>query len=191
VISGTTIAGHVDNVLRLQELCKQHDIWLHLRGHSLAALAMVSVQNVVSSILISVSCTSFIINSHYIYVLVVFSQLELLIASRSLLGFGLVFQLFLWLYPLIFIILMASHKDKRNCSSKWETANHMQFVHLKILVMGFDVMLLCGRILTFQRTMLPPSSGIMEALWFFKMLVSFHITTFCQNPEVHELGFFP
>ncbi|PSN50728.1 Pyridoxal-dependent decarboxylase domain-containing protein 1 [Blattella germanica] len=44
--AGTTIAGHVDNVLRLQELCKQHDIWLHLRGHSLAALAMVSVQNV-------------------------------------------------------------------------------------------------------------------------------------------------
>ncbi|KDR24299.1 putative pyridoxal-dependent decarboxylase domain-containing protein 2 [Zootermopsis nevadensis] len=43
--AGTTIAGHVDNVQRLQELCKQHDIWFHLRGHSLAALAMVSVQN--------------------------------------------------------------------------------------------------------------------------------------------------
>ena len=50
LITGTTIAGHVDNVLRLQELCRQHDVWLHLRGHSLAALAMVSVQNVVSSI---------------------------------------------------------------------------------------------------------------------------------------------
>lgn len=50
LITGTAIAGHVDNVLRLQELCKQHDIWLHLRGHSLAALAMVSVQNVVSSV---------------------------------------------------------------------------------------------------------------------------------------------
>ncbi|XP_033610870.1 pyridoxal-dependent decarboxylase domain-containing protein 1 isoform X2 [Cryptotermes secundus] len=44
--AGTTIAGHVDNVLRLQELCKQHDVWLHLRGHSIAALAMVSIQNV-------------------------------------------------------------------------------------------------------------------------------------------------
>jgi len=54
LITGTTIAGHVDNVLRLQELCKQHDIWLHLRGHSLAALAMVSVQNVVSSVKASV-----------------------------------------------------------------------------------------------------------------------------------------
>jgi hypothetical protein len=54
LITGTTIAGHVDNVLRLQELCKQHDIWLHLRGHSLAALAMVSVQNVVSSVYASV-----------------------------------------------------------------------------------------------------------------------------------------
>jgi Glutamate decarboxylase and related PLP-dependent proteins len=54
LITGTTIAGHVDNVLRLQELCKQHDIWLHLRGHSLAALAMVSVQNMVSSVWASV-----------------------------------------------------------------------------------------------------------------------------------------
>ncbi|GLH04158.1 Uncharacterized protein GBIM_09930 [Gryllus bimaculatus] len=44
--AGTTIAGHVDNLPRLQELCKQHDIWLHLRGHSLAALAMVSIPNV-------------------------------------------------------------------------------------------------------------------------------------------------
>ncbi|KAF5285802.1 hypothetical protein FQA39_LY04263 [Lamprigera yunnana] len=38
--AGTPIAGHVDNVSRLQELCKLHDIWLHLRGHSLAALVL-------------------------------------------------------------------------------------------------------------------------------------------------------
>ncbi|KAF5295217.1 hypothetical protein FQR65_LT10501 [Abscondita terminalis] len=38
--AGTPIAGHVDNLLRLQELCKLHDVWLHLRGHSLAALAL-------------------------------------------------------------------------------------------------------------------------------------------------------
>nr|CAD7264811.1 unnamed protein product [Timema shepardi] len=44
--AGTTIAGHVDNLSRLQELCKSHDIWLHIRGHSLAALSMVSIPNV-------------------------------------------------------------------------------------------------------------------------------------------------
>nr|CAD7428283.1 unnamed protein product [Timema monikensis] len=46
VTDGTTIAGHVDNLSRLQELCKSHDIWLHIRGHSLAALSMVSIPNV-------------------------------------------------------------------------------------------------------------------------------------------------
>ncbi|GJQ81711.1 hypothetical protein Trydic_g9152 [Trypoxylus dichotomus] len=39
---GTPITGHVDNILRIQSLCKTHDIWLHLRGHSLAALALQS-----------------------------------------------------------------------------------------------------------------------------------------------------
>ncbi|XP_067005760.2 pyridoxal-dependent decarboxylase domain-containing protein 1 isoform X2 [Anabrus simplex] len=43
--AGTPVAGHVDNLPRLQELCKQHDVWLHLRGHSLAAIAMVTVPN--------------------------------------------------------------------------------------------------------------------------------------------------
>ncbi|KAI4455855.1 pyridoxal-dependent decarboxylase domain-containing protein 1 [Holotrichia oblita] len=37
---GTPITGHVDNILRIQSLCKTHDLWLHLRGHSLAALAL-------------------------------------------------------------------------------------------------------------------------------------------------------
>lgn len=37
---GTPITGHVDNIFRIQSLCKTHDIWLHLRGHSLAALAL-------------------------------------------------------------------------------------------------------------------------------------------------------
>ncbi|XP_022193102.2 pyridoxal-dependent decarboxylase domain-containing protein 1 isoform X2 [Nilaparvata lugens] len=40
--AGTPIAGHVDNLTRLQEICKSNDVWLHLRGHTLAALAMVS-----------------------------------------------------------------------------------------------------------------------------------------------------
>ncbi|CAH0564206.1 unnamed protein product [Brassicogethes aeneus] len=37
---GTPITGHVDNISRIRELCKVHDVWLHLRGHTLAALAL-------------------------------------------------------------------------------------------------------------------------------------------------------
>lgn len=38
--AGTPITGHVDNIIRIKELCKTNDVWLHLRGHSLAALAL-------------------------------------------------------------------------------------------------------------------------------------------------------
>lgn len=38
--AGTPITGHVDNISRIKELCKVHGAWLHLRGHSLAALAL-------------------------------------------------------------------------------------------------------------------------------------------------------
>lgn len=38
--AGTPVTSHVDNITRLQELCKAHDVWLHLRGHTLAALAL-------------------------------------------------------------------------------------------------------------------------------------------------------
>jgi hypothetical protein len=48
--AGTTIAGHVDNIARMQELCRKHDVWLHLRGHSLAALAMAASPTVPSRI---------------------------------------------------------------------------------------------------------------------------------------------
>ncbi|XP_022911042.2 pyridoxal-dependent decarboxylase domain-containing protein 1 [Onthophagus taurus] len=41
---GTFITGHVDNILRIQTLCKTNDVWLHLRGHGLAALALQSHQ---------------------------------------------------------------------------------------------------------------------------------------------------
>lgn len=43
--AGTPITGHVDNIPRLYELCKMHDMWLHLRGHSLAALALPDYQH--------------------------------------------------------------------------------------------------------------------------------------------------
>lgn len=41
---GTLITGHVDNILRVQSLCKSNDVWLHLRGHGLASLALQSHQ---------------------------------------------------------------------------------------------------------------------------------------------------
>lgn len=42
--AGTPITGHVDNITRIKELCTLHDAWLHLRGHSLAALALPNCQ---------------------------------------------------------------------------------------------------------------------------------------------------
>lgn len=38
--AGTVIAGHVDNLSRIHEVCAKHDIWMHLRGHNLAALVL-------------------------------------------------------------------------------------------------------------------------------------------------------
>ncbi|XP_054282470.1 pyridoxal-dependent decarboxylase domain-containing protein 1-like isoform X1 [Macrosteles quadrilineatus] len=43
--AGMPIAGHVDNLSRLQEVCRNHELWLHLRGHSLAALALTTTPN--------------------------------------------------------------------------------------------------------------------------------------------------
>lgn len=43
--AGTPITGHVDNIPRLHELCKTHDMWLHVRGHSLAALTLPNYQH--------------------------------------------------------------------------------------------------------------------------------------------------
>lgn len=38
--AGTPITGHVDNLVRLQEVCKKYEVWLHVRGHSLAAFVL-------------------------------------------------------------------------------------------------------------------------------------------------------
>lgn len=37
---GASACGYVDNVTRLHDICKASGIWLHCRGHSLAALAL-------------------------------------------------------------------------------------------------------------------------------------------------------
>lgn len=38
--AGTVIVGHVDNLTRIQEVCEKHNVWMHLRGHNLAALVL-------------------------------------------------------------------------------------------------------------------------------------------------------
>lgn len=48
--AGTSLVGHVDSLQRLQELCRTHNIWLHVEGHSLAALCLVSVPNLPSNV---------------------------------------------------------------------------------------------------------------------------------------------
>ncbi|KAK9496665.1 hypothetical protein O3M35_013096 [Rhynocoris fuscipes] len=48
--AGTPISGHVDNIARLQEICKTNGLWLHLRGHSLAALTIPQFSNAGSNL---------------------------------------------------------------------------------------------------------------------------------------------
>lgn len=38
--AGNMLTGHCDNIARLREICDKYNVWLHLRGHSLAALAL-------------------------------------------------------------------------------------------------------------------------------------------------------
>lgn len=38
--AGSVLTGHCDNISRLREVCDKYNIWLHLRGDSLAALAL-------------------------------------------------------------------------------------------------------------------------------------------------------
>lgn len=38
--TGSVLTGHCDNINRLREICDKYNIWLHLRGNSLAALAL-------------------------------------------------------------------------------------------------------------------------------------------------------
>lgn len=38
--TGSSMCGYVDNIMRLQDVCRANSIWLHCRGHSLAAIAV-------------------------------------------------------------------------------------------------------------------------------------------------------
>lgn len=38
--AGSVLTGHCDNIARLRAICDKYNVWLHLRGHSLSALAL-------------------------------------------------------------------------------------------------------------------------------------------------------
>ncbi|XP_011503560.1 PREDICTED: pyridoxal-dependent decarboxylase domain-containing protein 1 isoform X2 [Ceratosolen solmsi marchali] len=38
--AGSVLTGHCDNISRLRDICDKYDVWLHLRGDSLAALVL-------------------------------------------------------------------------------------------------------------------------------------------------------
>jgi len=47
--AGTPLLGRVDNISRLSEICRQHDVWLHLEGSSLTMLAASSLPSYLTS----------------------------------------------------------------------------------------------------------------------------------------------
>ncbi|XP_074136710.1 LOW QUALITY PROTEIN: pyridoxal-dependent decarboxylase domain-containing protein 1 [Sminthopsis crassicaudata] len=53
--AGTPGAGHTDKLGRLKELCKQHNMWLHVEGVNLATLALGYIS---SSVLAATKCDS-------------------------------------------------------------------------------------------------------------------------------------
>lgn len=46
---GASLSGYVDNLQRMSDICRTHNIWLHATGHALAALACAQGPNTVSS----------------------------------------------------------------------------------------------------------------------------------------------
>ena len=48
-IAGGGVLGGVDNISRIQEVCHSHDVWLHVEGHNLAAVALPNSPNMVCS----------------------------------------------------------------------------------------------------------------------------------------------
>ncbi|XP_036234386.2 pyridoxal-dependent decarboxylase domain-containing protein 1 [Bactrocera oleae] len=51
---GASISGYVDNLQRMSDICRTHNIWLHATGHALAALACAQGPNTISDIVDSI-----------------------------------------------------------------------------------------------------------------------------------------
>ncbi|KAH8303347.1 hypothetical protein KR059_008679 [Drosophila kikkawai] len=52
---GASLCGYVDNLLRLRDVCKAHNMWLHASGHGLAALVCAQSQGHVEEVLHSMA----------------------------------------------------------------------------------------------------------------------------------------
>lgn len=46
--AGFPVLGHMDNLQRIYEICTAHDVWLHVHGHLLAGLSLLSTSKVPS-----------------------------------------------------------------------------------------------------------------------------------------------
>ncbi|XP_077271699.1 pyridoxal-dependent decarboxylase domain-containing protein 1 [Temnothorax americanus] len=53
--AGSVLTGHCDNITRLRAICDKYNVWLHLRGHSLAALALNMAKDLPSKIADSIT----------------------------------------------------------------------------------------------------------------------------------------
>lgn len=53
--TGASLCGQVDNIMRLQDVCRANSVWLHCRGHSLAAIAVTQGHGQVNPIADSIS----------------------------------------------------------------------------------------------------------------------------------------
>uniref|UniRef100_W8BKZ1 Pyridoxal-dependent decarboxylase domain-containing protein 1 n=1 Tax=Ceratitis capitata TaxID=7213 RepID=W8BKZ1_CERCA len=51
---GASLSGYVDNLQRMSDICRAHNIWLHATGHGLAALACAQGPNTISDIVDSI-----------------------------------------------------------------------------------------------------------------------------------------
>lgn len=51
---GASLCGYVDNLLRMYDICKTHNLWLHATGHGLAALVCSQGPGVISSLVDSI-----------------------------------------------------------------------------------------------------------------------------------------
>lgn len=105
--AGSVLTGHCDNVPRLREICDKYNVWLHLRGHSLAALAL---NNFTKDLVIFVTIVSLFLfywDSIYLlfqshFVICYFCSLpRLLTALHCLWEYGWVFPHCRWSYPFI------------------------------------------------------------------------------------------
>ncbi|XP_073833840.1 pyridoxal-dependent decarboxylase domain-containing protein 1 [Musca autumnalis] len=52
---GASLCGYVDNIMRMHEICKANNLWLHATGHGLAALVCSQGPGVISSLVDSIT----------------------------------------------------------------------------------------------------------------------------------------